>query len=209
MHASSPRRKITRGHVKQLPSIEGDGAPKSANLWFRVRCRMRRAPLGAPNAVSCRHRAPLSSKRSNRTPPPVASASSWQGLLVVPGGAPMPPGCLTCVPSPRAPHPVPPHERLMMRPSSGRGEYKFKCELEVGDKRNAEANSPLPKGWRKTRAAGTITLSPPRCPGHPRSSCPPRGSPHRCAGSLRSRRGRGPRGDRGRRRRHPRSRRYA
>jgi len=40
---------------------------------------------------------PLSSKRSDRTPPPVASASSWQGLLVAPGGAPTPPGCLTCV----------------------------------------------------------------------------------------------------------------
>jgi len=50
------------------------------------------------------------------------SASSWQGLLVVPGGAPAPPGCLVeRQPDPQAPHLVPPHERLMMRPSSGRG----------------------------------------------------------------------------------------
>ena len=30
---------------------EGGGAPKSADLWLRIRCRTRRAPLGAPHAV--------------------------------------------------------------------------------------------------------------------------------------------------------------
>jgi hypothetical protein len=34
------------------------------------------------------------------------SASSWQGLLVVPGGAPMPPECLVAQ-GPQAPHLVP------------------------------------------------------------------------------------------------------
>src|SRR5262249_62281969 len=38
---------------------EGDGAPKSADLWLRIRCRMRQAPLGAPIADVYRHRAPL------------------------------------------------------------------------------------------------------------------------------------------------------
>jgi hypothetical protein len=38
---------------------EGDGAPKSADLWLRIRCRMRLAPLGAPIADVYRHRAPL------------------------------------------------------------------------------------------------------------------------------------------------------
>ena len=171
---------------------------------------MRRAPLGAPIAASFRQRAPLSSKRPDRTPPPVASASSWQGLLVVPGELRHRPSTLLRQ-GPQAPHLVPPRERLMMRPSSGRGEYEFKCESEVGDKRNARrGEQPSSRGeWGKTRAAGTITLSPPKCRERPRSSCPPRGSPHRCGGSLRSRRGRGPRGDRVRRRRHPRSRRCA
>jgi hypothetical protein len=40
-----------------FPSVRGDGAPKSANLWF-VPCGTR-APLGAPIATSLRHRAPL------------------------------------------------------------------------------------------------------------------------------------------------------
>ena len=35
------------------------------------------------------------------------SASSSQGLIVVPGGAPAPPGCRSCETCPRAPHPLP------------------------------------------------------------------------------------------------------
>jgi hypothetical protein len=75
----------------------GDGAPKSANLWCPR--SVLQIAAGASRRASCgrfQHRAPLSSKRPDRTPPPVASASSWQGLLVVPGGAPMPPGCRSC-----------------------------------------------------------------------------------------------------------------
>jgi hypothetical protein len=41
---------------------------------------------------------------------PSRSASSWQGLVVVPGGAPLPPECLTCVAKPAgaAPRPASP-----------------------------------------------------------------------------------------------------
>jgi len=38
---------------------------------------------------------------------PSRSASSWQGLIVVPGGAPMPPECLTCVAKPAGAAPRP------------------------------------------------------------------------------------------------------
>jgi hypothetical protein len=72
-HVQSLRRPETRRHVKehlvthpsrrelrsllrmrmspQRTSSEGGGAPKSADLWFRIRCRIRRAPLGAPHAL--------------------------------------------------------------------------------------------------------------------------------------------------------------
>src|SRR4029453_7706927 len=59
-----------------------------------------------------RHRAPL--------PPEGGFAASERQLGS--GGAPAPPGTWLCVSAgPRAPHLVPPHERLAMRPSSGRG----------------------------------------------------------------------------------------
>ena len=36
-----------------------------------------------------------------------SSASSWRGLVLGPGGAPLPPECPAAWPDPRAPHPVP------------------------------------------------------------------------------------------------------
>ena len=36
-----------------------------------------------------------------------SSASSWQGLVLGPSGAPLPPECPAASPGPRAPHPVP------------------------------------------------------------------------------------------------------
>jgi len=46
----------------------------------------------------------------------MASASSWQGSVVTPGGAPAPPECVACEPRPQAPHPAPPRRRLAKRP---------------------------------------------------------------------------------------------
>ena len=50
-----------------------------------------------------------------------SSASSWQGLLVDPGGAPPPPECRNAKPDPRGAAPRPAVQRLAMAPLSGRG----------------------------------------------------------------------------------------
>ena len=104
------------------PQDEGGGwrAERRKILWL-VPCGTR-APSGAPVRGRFRQRAPLSSKRSDRTPPPVASASSWQGFVVSPGGAPMPPERLVATrPAGAAPHPAfaTPRESA---PSEGRGD---------------------------------------------------------------------------------------
>jgi hypothetical protein len=95
---------------------------KAQTCGVRVRCRMRRAPLGAPISASprpVRHRASLSvagislassgpTRRTTfRDDAAGRSASSWQGLVVVPGGAPVPPECLTCVAKPAGAAPRP------------------------------------------------------------------------------------------------------
>src|SRR4029078_4701658 len=68
-----------------------------------------------------RHWALLSSGPSRkRIAPTEPSASSWQGLLVAPEGAPMPPECLVATrPAGAAPRPA--SRRLMKRPLEGRG----------------------------------------------------------------------------------------
>jgi len=50
-----------------------------------------------------------------------SSASSWQGLLMVPGGAPMPPECRLCVRQPAGAAPRPGSRRLMNAPLNERG----------------------------------------------------------------------------------------
>ena len=61
-----------------------------------------------------RHRASLSGFPGGRSNVPPSSASSWQGLVVVPGGAPMPPECSSRVHEPAGVAPRPaiktPHE---------------------------------------------------------------------------------------------------
>ena len=47
------------------------------------------------------------------------SASSWQGFVVSPEGAPSRPGALACAPGPQAPHLIPPARRLAMTPLNG------------------------------------------------------------------------------------------
>src|SRR6185503_5657709 len=120
--------------------MRGDGAPKSAKSLWLVPCGTQ-APSGAPTRahfgalprfallerlLGCtwrmllcgrfRHGALLSSGPSRkRIAPTEPSASSWQGLLVAPEGAPMPPECLVATrPAGAAPRPA--SRRLMKRP---------------------------------------------------------------------------------------------
>ena len=107
---------------------EGDDAPKSADLWLRIRCRMRQAPLGAPIADVYRHRAPL-----------FVAGRSW-AISWLPGprsGSGEPrhrPGARPCVSRPQAPHLVPLHERLMIAPFKWTRWLQCKRVLEGGDK---------------------------------------------------------------------------
>jgi hypothetical protein len=68
----------------------------------------RRAPLGAPDAASLLlRRAALFGFPGSRSNRPPSSASSWQGLIMVPGGAPPPPECSCCVHEPAGAAPRP------------------------------------------------------------------------------------------------------
>ena len=69
----------------------GDGAPKSANPMARPATR---APRGAPITAFSGNGPCFRPVRRASNAPTDPSASSWQGLLVAPEGAPMPPGCL-------------------------------------------------------------------------------------------------------------------
>jgi hypothetical protein len=138
------------------PGFEGDGAPKSANLWLRIRCRIRRAPLGAPHALkqrsgsACylrtfiRHRASLSGFAGGRSNAPPSSASSWRGLLVVPGGAPMPPECSCCVHEPAGAAPRPASRTPHDAPFKWTRSVQDKVGFAPGDKRRKIC--PLPSG---------------------------------------------------------------
>jgi hypothetical protein len=114
------------------PSSEGDGAPKSANLWFRICRQMRRALLGTPIADVLSAPGPAFRRRHRREWPAGVSACSRRGLLVAPEGAPMPPDARVAYMSPQAPHLVPLHERLMIAPSSGRGACSVSAPWSAG-----------------------------------------------------------------------------
>jgi hypothetical protein len=94
---------------------------KAQNLWFPLPCGLaagasRRASRGDLTAPGRAFR--FSGGCSNAPP---SSASSWQDLLVDPGGAPAPPGSRFCDIDPQAPHPIPLSQRLAMAPLNGRG----------------------------------------------------------------------------------------
>ena len=114
------RRARNVGHVKEpcviVPRCEmHPGSCLAARGHLPAR-HMRSCSEAVAHAICgrLRQRAPLSSNRRAQVGQrPIArrsrtSASSWQDLLLGPGGAPMPPGCLVAQ-DPRAPHPVPPH----------------------------------------------------------------------------------------------------
>ena len=68
---------------------------------------------------------------AQRHAPTDPSASSWQGLLVAPEGAPMPPECLVATrPAGAAPRPA--SRRLMIAPLSGRGGCIYSEVREAG-----------------------------------------------------------------------------
>ena len=81
--------------------VRGDGAPRGATSWCpalrreRALCEARCASRRPIAAFSLRRRAPLS--HANRFNRPSRSASSWQGTLISPGGAPATPQCGFCV----------------------------------------------------------------------------------------------------------------
>jgi hypothetical protein len=132
---------------------------------------MVRAPRGARGRLSARHmrssscgkrmlicgdysigRAPLSPFGPALTPLERrhalvwtlgSSASSWQGLIVVPGGAPAPPECRNATPARRAPHPVPPHDASRLTPLSGRGECRISAVQRDGGKWCTVHTSPI------------------------------------------------------------------
>ena len=93
--------------------------------------QLRRFPESGP-AFRLGHRAQIG--RRPVAQKPKSSASSWQGLLVVPGGAPMPPEYLTCVAKPAGAAPRPASRRLMNAPLRGRGDAECKRGLARGDK---------------------------------------------------------------------------
>ena len=81
-------------------------AEKRKILMAPMRCEHAGASRRANRGVF-RQRALLSSGPSRINAPTEPSASSWQGLLVVPEGAPLPPGCLVATrPAGAAPRPA-------------------------------------------------------------------------------------------------------
>ena len=147
-HAGSlPRRVRVRG-------VRGDGAPKSAKSLWLVPCGTR-APSGAPiTAVAATGPAFVRSV-AHRIAPTDPSASSWQGLLVAPEGAPMPPECLVATrPAGAAPRPA--SRRLMNTPLAGRGGCIISEVWEAGIMRGQlpHIHSPLWRGRPAAREAG-------------------------------------------------------
>src|SRR5680860_794762 len=86
---------------KNFPSVEGDGAPRSANLLARA---LRHAGASRrANPRRLRQRAPLQS----RTVCPGSNCQLLAGTLSGPGGSPDAARVTCHVQAPRAPHPVP------------------------------------------------------------------------------------------------------
>jgi hypothetical protein len=95
------------------PQDEGVARRKTQTYGSAILMGPRRAPHGAPIATFVRRRALLSigltalNRRVAGQRKAKSSASSWQGLLVVPEGAPAPPECRFCVNQPAGTAPRP------------------------------------------------------------------------------------------------------
>jgi hypothetical protein len=103
--------------------------PGFADLTRRIRrggwrAEKRKSMCGAhpwqdARRLSARHGDVYATSRAALSPEircPRSSASSWQGPLVVPGGAPAPPECRLCVSRPAGAAPRPASRRLMRTP---------------------------------------------------------------------------------------------
>ena len=113
------------------PREGGVARRKTQTYGVRDPCGPRRAPRGAPQTAFVRRRAALSGLRSKKDLR--SSASSWQGFVVSPGGAPASPGCLICVTKPAGAAPHPASRRLMVRPSRRTRWMQDKGEFVGGD----------------------------------------------------------------------------
>src|SRR4029079_16860367 len=102
---ASPR-KCARACQRALSSVEGDDAPKSANLWF-VPCGTR-APLGAPIAAVTAP-GPALVRPATLERADLSFSQLLTGTPSGPGGAPIPPERSCCVhePAGAAPRPAP------------------------------------------------------------------------------------------------------
>ena len=104
---------------------------------------------------------------SNSTP--VASASSWQGLVVASGGAPMPPGCLTCAAKPAgaAPRPASTHaSRSALQVDEVMRSLRevLRSRITPIARRSLHANKP--HGWQlASRTRDECSVMPPRVAG--------------------------------------------
>jgi hypothetical protein len=79
---------------------------KAQSYGSAILLEPRRAPLGAP-LRRLANTGPRFSPVCRANAPAEPSASSWRGLVVVPGGAPMPPECPCCVHEPAGAAPRP------------------------------------------------------------------------------------------------------
>jgi len=131
------------GFDELAPQMRGWRAERRKPM---VSCLAARGRLSARQSQRLRNTGP-------RFPLPAMagrSASSWQGLLMVPGGAPMPPECLVATrPAGAAPRPA--SRRLMMRPQWTRW-VQDRRGLARGDKAGIEFFIPPPCGEVRRRA---------------------------------------------------------
>jgi hypothetical protein len=102
---------------------------KTQAYGIRDPCGPRRAPLGAPYRGGSRRRAPLHPRSSRGL-----AASSWQDLLVGPGGAPAPPECSYCVHEPAGTAPRPAQRTPREAPFSRTRWMHDNVSAEGGDK---------------------------------------------------------------------------
>jgi hypothetical protein len=115
------------------PSLRGDGAPKSANPMARVPLPEHAGASRRANCSVC-SAAGRAFRFSQRSVEPASVVS--QLLAGTPSGPGQSPDAarvlmLACT-NPRAPHLVPPHERLMRTPLSGRGGCILNANLRTG-----------------------------------------------------------------------------
>jgi len=153
------------GFAASPPNSEGDGAPRSAVRIGVVPLAGTRGRLAArqsqrPYGLGPRFNPGLSVRD--------LPASSWRGLVVVPGGAPLPPECFVATrlagAAPRPAH----HDASRKRPSNGRGDrivrqvFGAGIRLPIPERRPGESRGPvlmrfahrIPAFARMTRIGG-------------------------------------------------------